>query len=116
MNSPTTSSTGTAEPQPKPSAPRRLPVRLALAAGLLLVACAERGGVRPVDVAIYQAAPPRSYEFVATVTTQGTAPTRNEALAELRLRAAEVGADAVIVTTRGDSRGPLRGIAIRLSR
>jgi hypothetical protein len=99
-----------------PDDPHRLSVTLALAAGLLLVACAERGGVRPVDVAIYQAAPPRSYEFVATVTTQGTAPTRNEALAELRLRAAEVGADAVIVTTRGDSRGPLRGIAIRLSR
>ncbi len=91
--------------------------RLVVAAGLLLVnACAGPGGLRPADVAIYQAAPPRAYEFIATVQTETAAPTRNEALADLRERAAAVGANAVIVSDRGASTGPLRGIAIRLQR
>lgn len=90
---------------------------LAVTAGALLVtACAGPSGVRPADVAIYQVAPPRAYEFVATVRTETAAPTRNEALADLRERAAEVGANAVIVSDRGASTGPLHGIAIRLER
>ena len=83
---------------------------------LLVTACAGPSGVRPADVAIYQVAPPRAYEFVATVRTETAAPTRNEALADLRERAAEVGANAVIVSDRGASTGPLHGIAIRLER
>jgi hypothetical protein len=82
----------------------------------LAVACAGPTGVRPADVAVYQKTPSRAYEFVATVRTQQAAPTRNEALADLRERAAEVGANAVIVSGRGESTGPLRGIAIRVQR
>lgn len=89
---------------------------IALVAGLLLAACVERGGVRPADIAVYQVAPAQAYEFIATVRTQAPAATRNEALAELRLRAAEAGANALIVNDRGSAGGPLRGIAIRLQR
>jgi hypothetical protein len=83
---------------------------------LLATACAGPTGVRPADVAVYQKTPSRAYEFVATVRTQSVAPTRNEALADLRERAAEVGANAVIVSGRGDATGPLSGIAIRIQR
>jgi len=87
-----------------------------LASISLLIACAGPGGVRPADVAVYHVAPPRAYEFVGTVRTETAAPTRNEALADLRERAAEVGANAVIVSDRSGSTGPLRGVAIRLQR
>jgi hypothetical protein len=80
----------------------------------LLVACAGSGGMRPADVAVYHVAPPRAYEFVGTVRTE--TPTRNEALADLRERAAAVGANAVIVSDRSGSTGPLHGVAIRLQR
>lgn len=83
---------------------------------LLTVACAGPTGVRPADVAVYQKTPSKAYEFVATVRTQSAAPTRNEALADLRERAAEVGANAVIVSGRSDTTGPLSGIAIRIQR
>jgi hypothetical protein len=90
---------------------------LVVAASLtLLVACAGSGGMRPADVAVYHVAPPRAYEFVGTVRTESTAPTRNEALADLRERAAAVGANAVIVSDRSGSTGPLHGVAIRLQR
>jgi len=82
----------------------------------LLGACTQQGGVRPADVAVYQVAPSHAYEFIATVRTEGSASTRNEALADLRERAAAVGANAVIVSTRETSTGPLRGVAIRLQR
>ena len=87
-----------------------------LITGLLLGACAGQGGTRPADVAVYQVAPPYAYEFIATVHTESQAPTRNEALADLRERAAAGGANAVIVSDRGKSTGPLRGVAIRLQR
>ena len=86
--------------------------------GLLsvVVACAGPGGLRPADVAVYRKPPAQAYEFVATVRTEAPAATHNEALAELRERAAAVGANAVIVSDRGPSKGPLRGLAIRLQR
>ncbi len=90
--------------------------RVAPCLALLLAACTPVGGVRPADVAVYQVPPPHAYEFVATVRTDAPAATRGEALAELRERAAEVGANAVIVNDRGDSTGPLRGIAVRVRR
>jgi hypothetical protein len=86
--------------------------------GLVAGGCAAPGsaGLRPADVVVYQAPPPRAYEFVATVRTEGTAPTRNDALAELREQAARVGGNAVIVPGHDASKGPLRGTAIRLQR
>jgi len=101
------------------SRPFRNPWVRILAATVFLgfvAACAGPGGVRPADVAVYHVVPTTAYEFVATVRTEHAAPTRNEALADLRERAAEVGANAVIVGDRSGSTGPLKGIAIRLQR
>ncbi|MDX1592866.1 MAG: hypothetical protein R3298_01370 [Gammaproteobacteria bacterium] len=77
-----------------------------------IAACAGPTGVRPADVAVYHVPPSQAYEFVANVETDSVAPTRSDALAALRERAAAVGANGVIVRDR--SNGPLRGIAIRV--
>jgi hypothetical protein len=99
-------------------APRGLVAVVLLVALVLAAGCASdrAGGLRPADVVVFAVPPRQAYEFVGTVANDGPAPTRNEAIAQLRERAAAIGADAVIVSERGNPDGPLRGIAIRLDR
>ena len=98
--------------------PRGLPAAVLLVA-LTLTGCATndaRGLLRPADVVVFAVPPRQAYEFVGTVVNDGPAPTRNEAVAQLREQAAAIGANAVIVSERGNPDRPLRGIAIRLER
>lgn len=98
---------------------RGLHAAVLLAALTLVTGCATQGAsglLRPADVIVFAVPPGQAYEFVGTVVNDGPAPTRNEAVAELRERAAAIGANALIVSERGNPDGALRGIAIRLDR
>ena len=98
---------------------RGLHAAVLLAALLLAAGCASPGSsglLRPADVVVFAVPPRQAYEFVGTVVNDGPVPTRNEAMAQLRERAAAIGANALIVSERGNPDGPLRGIAIRLDR
>ena len=98
---------------------RGLHAAVLLAALALVTGCATHGAsgqLRPADVVVFAVPPRQAYEFVGSVVNDGPAPTRNEAVARLRERAAAIGANALIVSERGNPDGPLRGIAIRLQR
>jgi len=87
-----------------------------LALGLLIPACAHAGHARrdPKTLRIYNAPPAERYEVLGAVTAKED--DLDEVLDSLREQAADLGADAIIITIQAETpRRPFRKAKIQMA-